>query len=77
MGWDWNFIVAQPGPFLSECRAIFKRAVGTSGVLKYDPLIQEEAKGLVYDLRDLRGDPWSILHRYVSVKIMKRYFLIP
>ncbi|PVF96202.1 cytochrome P450 [Serendipita vermifera] len=71
MGWDWNFIVAQPGPFHSECRAIFKRAIGLNGVTKYDPLIQEEANKLVDGLNDVRGDPWSVVHKNVGAIIIR------
>jgi cytochrome P450 len=69
MGWGWNVVIAQPGPFHSECRTIFKRAIGPNEVVKHDPLIQEEAKNLLGGLEKVRGDPWEVVQSYVPVPL--------
>jgi hypothetical protein len=66
MGWSWNVVIVQPGPFHSECRTIFKRAIGLNEVVKHDPLIQEEAKNLLDGLEVLRGDPWETVQGYAT-----------
>jgi hypothetical protein len=66
MGWSWNVVIVQPGPFHSECRTIFKRAIGLNEVARHDPLIQEEAKNLLDKLEVLRGDPWETVQGYAT-----------
>jgi cytochrome P450 len=66
MGWGWNVVIAQPGPFHSECRTIFKRAIGPNEVVKHDPLIHEEARNLLDGLEKVRGDPWEVVQSYVT-----------
>jgi len=51
-----------PGPFHSECRTIFRKAIGPQEASVYDGLIQQEYCSLLDTLRDFQGDPWLLLH---------------
>jgi hypothetical protein len=61
MGWDWNVVLAQPGQFHSECRTIFRKAIGQQEMGAYCDLIQEETQNLIPELGGVRGDPYEVL----------------
>ena len=61
MGWSWNVVLAQPGPFHSECRTIFRKAIGQQEMEAHHDLIQEETRNLIPELADVRGDPYEVL----------------
>jgi len=61
MGWSWSFIRAQPGQFLTECRTIFRKAIGQQSTAQYQDEFQDEARKLVQALSDVRGDFWSVV----------------
>jgi len=61
MGWDWNVVVAPPGPFHSECRTIFRKAIGQQEMHAHQNLIQEEAYNLIQGLANVQGDPYKVL----------------
>ncbi|PVF96201.1 cytochrome P450 [Serendipita vermifera] len=71
MGWGWNVVISQPGPFHSECRTIFKRAIGPNEVVKWDPLIHEEAKNLLDGLEKVRGDPWDVIQARIGAIVIR------
>jgi len=61
MGWDWNVVLAQLGQFHSECRTIFRKAIGQQEMNDHRGLIQEEARKLVSELAGIRGDPYDVI----------------
>jgi hypothetical protein len=61
MGWDWNVVLAQPGPFHSACLTIFKRAIGQKEMDAHHDLIQEETQNFISELADVRGDPYQVI----------------
>jgi hypothetical protein len=65
MGWEWNFIMADPGQVHSDCRTIFKKSIGQSEVESYAALIDDETERFVKELAKVSGDPWEIVQSYV------------
>lgn len=66
MGWDWNFVLANPGQFHSDCRTIFRKAIGQTGVASHHALIMDETERFIRQLAKVEGDPWEIIQSYVS-----------
>ena len=67
MGWDWNVVLAQPGQFHSDCRTIFRKAIGQQEMHAYRDLILEEARNLVPALAGVRGDPYEAIIAFVTL----------
>lgn len=62
MGWDWNVVIAQPGEFHSNCRTIYKKAIGQQEMEDHRELIQDETRNLIPELRNFEGDPWEVIN---------------
>ncbi|KAG8833075.1 hypothetical protein FRC20_007746, partial [Serendipita sp. 405] len=71
MGWDWNVVLAPPGQFHTDCRTIFKRGIGQVEVAQFEHVIEEEAKLLLEQLKELRGDPWTVFQPRVGAVVIR------
>jgi hypothetical protein len=58
-------VIAQPGPFHSECRTIFKRGIGQQEMVAHDGVILDECHKMITALHEFQGDPWEEVHAYV------------
>lgn len=53
--------MVDPGQYHSDCRTIFKKAIGQTEVASFDPLILDEAERFVKELAGVAGDPWNVV----------------